>query len=166
MRYLSIAFALLSSPLIAQTYNTSCVLYPSAAYCTTSTSDGGTAMASAERQQQYDAGYAVGRNVGMGIARKMFPGWRRKYCSQHPEQPFYYNEEISGSCPTLEHLAYEAAYEFRAKHGDQIKSAEHAQAIVTYIQTNNLPDWEPKSYQKAAKATDPAKQATKKKAKT
>lgn len=146
-------------PLFAQTYNTSCVLYPTTAYCTTIQSDGGAAVAAAESQQQYQAGYAAGNSIGMAIFRAHFPGWRRKYCSTHPEQPFYYGnsqgDSITGTCPTLEVLAYQAASEFHAKHPTAIQSEEHAKATLAFIATNKLPDWEPKSYEKAAKATEP-----------
>jgi hypothetical protein len=40
----------------AQTVNTSCTLYPGAAYCTSTVSDGGAAAAAQARQQQYEAG--------------------------------------------------------------------------------------------------------------
>lgn len=158
---------LFAIPLCAQTYNTSCVLYPNAAYCTTTTSNGGSSIATAERQQQYQAGQAVGSAIGMGIYRKMFPGWRRKYCSTHPEQPFYYGnsrgDSITGTCPSLDQLTYEAAAEFHAKHPDSVKSADHAQAIVAFIADHKMATWEPKSYEKAAKATDPDNQKKKEK---
>lgn len=149
---------LLSTPLLAQTYNTTCTLYPGAAYCTTTTTGSYSSQVAVQQQQQYDAGYAIGAGIGNGIARKMFPEWRRRYCSKHPEQPFYYDQEISGTCPTLDQLVHEGAAEFHAKHPDAVKSPEHAQAIDKYIFDNKLPAWEPKSYAKAAEATDPTKQ--------
>ena len=142
----------------AQTYNTSCTLYPNAAYCTTVKSGGGTAATAEAQRQQYEAGQAIGSGLGMAIFRAHFPGWRRKHCSQHPEQPFYYGnargDSITGTCPTLDKLANEAAAEFRAKHPDAVHSPEHAQAIDKYIADNKLPAWEPKSYEKAAKETE------------
>ena len=96
----------------AQTINTTCTLYPGAAYCTSTSSDGGAAAAQA-RQQQYETGQAIGNSIGMAIFRAHFPGWRRKYCSTHPAQPFYYGnangDSITGTCPTLQGLANEAA---------------------------------------------------------
>ena len=137
----------------AQTINTSCTLYPGAAYCTSTSSDGGAAAAQA-RQQQYETGQAIGNSVGMAIFRSHFPGWRRKYCSTHPAQPFYYGnakgDSITGACPTLQGLANEAAGEFIGKYRSAVTSAEQAVAIDKYIADNHLPDWQPKSYEKAA----------------
>jgi hypothetical protein len=139
----------------AQTINTSCTLYPGAAYCTSTSSDGGAAAAQA-RQQQYETGQAIGNSIGMAIFRAHFPGWRRKYCSTHPAQPFYYGnangDSITGTCPTLQGLANEAAGEFIGKHRSAVTSAEQAVAVDKYIADNHLPDWQPKSYEKAAKA--------------
>jgi len=157
---------ILSGTLYAQTYNTSCTLYPGAAVCTTTTADGGANKAAAERQQQYDAGEKVGAGIGMGIFRAHFPGWRRKYCSQHPEQPYDYRnargDSITGTCPTLNQLANEAAGEFRGKHPYAVQSPEHAQAMDKYIADNKLSPWEPKSYEKAAAATAPKNEESKK----
>ena len=140
----------------AQTINTSCTLYPGAAYCTSTISDGGAAAAAQARQQQYEAGQAIGRGIGMAIFQAHFPGWRRKYCSTHPAQPFYYGnaagDSITGTCPTLQGLANEAAAEFVGKHRNAVTSSEQAVAIDKYIADNHLPDWQPKSYEKAAKA--------------
>jgi hypothetical protein len=117
----------------AQTINTTCTLYPGSAYCTSTTSDGGAAVAAQARQQQYEAGQAIGSGVGMAIFRAHFPGWRRKHCSTHPGQPFYYanarGDSITGTCPTLQGLANEAAAEFIAKHHDAVTSVEQATAI-------------------------------------
>jgi hypothetical protein len=139
----------------AQTINTTCTLYPGAAYCTSTSSDGGAAAAQA-RQQQYETGQAIGNSIGMAIFRAHFPGWRRKYCSTHPAQPFYYGnangDSITGTCPTLQGLANEAAGEFIGKHRSAVTSAEQAVAIDKYIADNHLPDWQPNSYEKAAKA--------------
>ncbi len=74
---------------IARTINTTCTLYPGAAYCTSTTNDPGLAAAQA-RQQQYETGQAIGGGVGMAIYRAHFPGWRRKFCSEHPGQPFHF----------------------------------------------------------------------------
>ncbi len=139
----------------AQTINTSCVLYPGAAYCTSTITDGGAAAAAQARQQQYETGQAIGSGIGMAIFRAHFPGWRRKHCSTHPGQPFYYGnadgDSITGTCPTLQGLANEAAAEFVGKHPSAVTSAEQAVAIDKYIADNHLPNWQPKSYEKAAK---------------
>jgi hypothetical protein len=155
---LFLGFLYLSMPLLAQTYNTSCTLYPNGASCTTVKADGGAAAAAEERKQQAEAGQAIGSGMGMAIFRAHFPGWRRKHCSQHPEQPFDYRnargDSITGTCPTLNQLANEAAQEFRGKHPYAVKSPEQAQAMDKYIADNKLSPWEPKSYEKAAKETE------------
>src|ERR1019366_5307279 len=106
------------------------------------------------RRQQYETGQAIGNSVGMAIFRAHFPGWRRKYCSTHPAQPFYYGnakgDSITGACPTLQGLANEAAGEFIGKYRSAVTSAEQAVAIDKYIADKHLPDWQPKSYEKAA----------------
>jgi len=139
---------------LPQTINTTCTLYPGAAYCTSTVNDG--AAAAQVRQQQYEAGQAIGSGIGMAIFRSHFPGWRRKHCFKHPGQPFYYGnargDSITGTCPTLNELANEAAGEFLAKHPGAVKSREHAVAIDTYLAEHQLPAWEPKSYDKAVKA--------------
>lgn len=140
----------------AQTINTSCTLYPTAAFCTSTSGDGGAAAATVARQQQYETGQAAGEAVGMSIFRAYFPHWRRKYCSKHPDLPFYYSngsgDSISGTCPSLQGLSNEAAAAFVSKHRNAVTSAEQAIAIDKYIAQNNLPPWEPKSYDKAYKA--------------
>ena len=155
---LTIAGFLPAVTLPAQTYNTSCTLYPNAAYCTTVKADGGAASAAEAQRQQYETGQAIGSGMGMAIFRAHFPGWRRKHCSQHPEQPFDYRnargDSITGTCPTLNQLANEAAQEFRGKHPYAVKSPEQAQAMDKYIADNKLSPWEPKSYEKAAEATE------------
>jgi len=127
----------------AQTINTTCTLYPGAAYCTSTASDGGAAAAAQARQQQYETGQAIGSGIGMAIYRAHFPGWRRNYCSKHPGQPFNYGnargDSITGTCPTLNGLANEAAAEFLAKHPGAVRSPEHAGAIDKYIADNQLP---------------------------
>lgn len=149
----------------SQTINTTCTLYPGAAYCTSTTSDGGAAAAAQAREQQYEAGQAIGSGVGMAIFRAHFPGWRRKHCSTHPGQPFYYGnargDSIRGTCPTLQSLANEAAAEFIATHPGAVQSHEHAAALDNYIAEQQLPAWEPKSYEKALKAVPtPASELT------
>lgn len=144
---------LLAAVGFGQTINTTCTLYPTTAYCTSTSS--GASIAEAQRQQ-YEAGQAIGSGVGMAIFRAHFPGWRRKHCSTHPGQPFHYGnargDSITGTCPTLNGLANEAAAEFLAKHPGAVQSREHAAAIDNYIAENHLPTWEPKSFDKAAKA--------------
>jgi hypothetical protein len=148
---IALSFGCISS---AQTINTSCTLYPGAAYCTSA--DTGANIAQ-QRQQQYQTGQAVGSGIGMAIFRAHFPGWRRKYCAQHPEQPFHYGnargDSISGTCPSLQVLSKEAAAEFVGRHPGSVKSSQHANAIDSYIATNHLAPWDPKSYEKAAKET-------------
>src|SRR5215472_8207577 len=138
----------------AQTIKTTCTLYPGAAYCTSTATDGGTAAPQA-RQQQYETGQAIGSGIGMAIYRAHFPGWRRNYCSKHPGQPFNYGnargDSITGTCQTLNGLANEAAAEFLAKHPGAARSPEHAGAIDENIADHQLPAWESKSYEKALK---------------
>ncbi|MGA2000805.1 MAG: hypothetical protein ABSG52_12480 [Terriglobales bacterium] len=145
---------LLTAVGFGQTINTTCTLYPTAAYCTSTSS--GASIAEAQRQQ-YEAGQAIGTGIGMAIFRAHFPGWRRKHCAKHPGQPFYYGnargDSITGTCPSLQGLSNEAAAEFVGKHRQDVKSMGHAAAIDKYIANNNLPAWEPKSYEKAAKGT-------------
>jgi len=140
----------------AQTINTTCTLYPGAAYCTSTANDGGAAAAAQAREQQYETGQAVGSGIGMAIFRAHFPGWRRNYCSKHPGQPFHYGnargDSITGTCPNENGLANEAAAEFLAKHPGAVQSREHAAAIDNYIAEKQLPAWEPKSYEKGLKA--------------
>jgi hypothetical protein len=92
----------------------------------------------------------------MAIFRAHFPGWRRGFCSKHPSQPFYYGnargDSITGTCPTLNGLANEAAAEFLVKHPGSVRTPEHAAAIDKYISENHLAAWEPRSYEKALKA--------------
>src|SRR5579871_5848539 len=128
-RFVFVTLVIFPVPLFyAQTINTSCTLYPGAAYCTSTGSDSRTAAVA--RQQQYETGQAIGNSIGMAIFRTHFPGWRRKYCSTHPSQPFYYGnatgDSITGTCPTLQGLSDEAAAEFVGKHPGMITSFEQA----------------------------------------
>jgi hypothetical protein len=145
----------LSASASPQTINTTCTLYPSAAYCT-STVNNQAAVVAEQQREQYAAGQAAGSAMGMAIYRAHFPGWRRKYCSKHPSQPFNYGnargDSITGTCPTLQGLSSEAAQEFVAKHPGSVRSPELAIAIDKYIADQGLPPWELKSYEKAQKA--------------
>ena len=150
-KFLLLVFAGFATHLAdTQTINTTCTLYPGAAYCTSTANDGGAAAAAQAREQQYETGQAIGSGIGMAIFRAHFPGWRRKYCSKHPGQPFRYGnaqgDSIAGTCPTQNGLANEAAAEFLAKHPGAVQS------IDNYIAEKQLPAWEPKSYEKALKA--------------
>lgn len=91
----------------------------------------------------------------MAIFRAHVPGWRPKYCSTHPSQPFYYGnaagDSITGTCPTLQGLSKEAAAAFVGKHPGAITSPEQAIAIDQYVAENHLRPWEPKSYERAFK---------------
>ena len=147
---------LLTAPVFGQ-INTTCTLYGNTAHCVSH--DVGAEI----RQQQqaaYNAGYAIGSGIGTAIFRARFPGWRRKHCSQHPGQPFNYSnlrgDSITGTCPSLDGLANEAAGQFIGKHPGAVKSLQHAALIDKYIADNSLPPWEPKSYEKAAKTTEAA----------
>lgn len=137
----------------AQTINTTCTLYPNAAYCTSSGTDSDAAAVA--REQQYQTGQSVGNSIGMAIFRAHFPGWRVKYCSTHPNQPFYYGnasgDSITGTCPTLQGLSNEAAAAFIGKHPGAITSQEQAAALDKYVSENHLASWEPKSYEQALK---------------
>jgi hypothetical protein len=128
------------------TISTTCTLYPGAAYCTSTANDGGAAAAAQAREQQYETGQAIGSGIGMAIFRAHFPSWRRKYCSKHPGQLFYYGnasgDSITGTCPTQNGLANEAAAEFLAKHPGAVQSHEHAATIDNYIAEKQLPAWE------------------------
>lgn len=55
----------------AQTINTSCTLYPTAAYCTSTSNWASVAEA---QRQQYETGQAIGSGIGMAIFRAHFPG--------------------------------------------------------------------------------------------
>jgi hypothetical protein len=85
----------------------------------------------------------------------MFPGWRRRFCAGHPLQPFFYGnargDKITGTCPSQDQLADEAATEWMAKHLQYRPSAENGAAMDQFIADSRLPRWEPKSYDKAFK---------------
>lgn len=143
---------LLTVPCRAQV-TTTCSLYGNTAYCTSY--DQGAAIAE-QQHEQYEAGQAVGRGIGMAIFRAHFPGWRRGYCSQHPGQPFNYSNasgnSITGTCPSQDVLANEAATEWMAKHLEYKPSDVNGRAMDGYIADNRIPRWEPKSYDQAFKA--------------
>jgi hypothetical protein len=154
MKYLLALLTLLasSSGAFAQ-ITTTCSLYGNTAYCTSY--DQGAQVAE-ERREQYAAGQQIGAGIGMGIFRAHFPGWRRKYCSAHPMQPYNYanarGDSISGTCPTQDVLANEAATEWMAKHLQYGASEANGLAMDSYIAQNHLARWEPKSYDQAYKA--------------
>src|SRR2546425_13264794 len=78
-----------------------CSLSGNTAYCT---SNDQRAQVAEQQREQYETGQQVGNAIGMAIFRAHFAGWRRKYCSKHPGQPFRYangrGDSISGTCPT------------------------------------------------------------------
>jgi hypothetical protein len=151
----NLIFILLLAATCQAQVNTTCTLYGNTATCTSH--DNGAEIRR-QQQAQYEAGNAAGSAVGMAIFRAHFPGWRKKYCSQHPSQPFYYGnargDSITGTCPSLDGLSNEAAQEFVGKHPGAVKSQAHAALIDRYIADNSLPPWESKSYEKAAKETE------------
>lgn len=132
---------------------TTCSLYGNTAYC--SSYDHG-ALVAEQQKQQYETGQAVGAGIGMAIFRAHFPGWRRKHCSQHPGQPFDYRnakgDAITGTCPSQDVLANEAATEWMAKNLKYKACETNGKAIDAYIAEKRIARWEPKSYDQAYKA--------------
>jgi hypothetical protein len=140
---------------------TVCSLYGNTAYCS---SNDQSAQIAEQRREQYAAGEAAGHNIGMSIFRAHFPGWRRKYCSTHPTQPYVYSnaagDSISGTCPTAEGLANEVAAEWLAKNKDYEPTPANGQTIVAYVAEHHLSFFEKKSYDEAyryLKANGPRK---------
>jgi hypothetical protein len=129
---------------------TVCSLSGNTAYCTSN--DQGARVAE-QQHEQYETGQAIGNGIGMAIFRAHFPGWRRKYCSTHPTQPYVYSNaagnSISGTCPTAEGLANEVAAEWRAKHPDYEPNPANGQTMVAYIGEHHLSFFETKSYDEA-----------------
>jgi hypothetical protein len=126
---------------------TVCSLYGNTAYCS---SNDQSAQLAEQQREQYATGAAIGRGIGMSIFRAHFPGWRRKYCSTHPSQPYVYSnaagDSISGTCPAAEGLANEVAGEWRAKHTDYEPNPANGQTMVAYIGEHHLSFFESKSY--------------------
>lgn len=149
---LMLFFALSAVPASAQIVTT-CNLYGNTAYC--SSYDHGAVVVEQQRQQ-YETGQAIGQGIGMAIFRARFPGFRRKFCSQHPEQPFDYRNAqgnaITGTCPSQDALANEAATEWMAKNLKYKASEANGKAMDAYIAENRIARWEPKSYGQAYKA--------------
>jgi hypothetical protein len=116
-----------------------------------------------QEQQNYETGQAAGSAFGRAMFYKLFPGWRRRYCSARPGEPFLYGnasgDQISGTCSSQNQLADEAATEWMAKHLQYRPSAENGAAMDKFIADNRLPRWEPKSYDKAFKGTKTGKLA-------
>jgi hypothetical protein len=129
---------------------TVCSLNGNTAYCTSN--DQGARIAEQQREQ-YETGAAIGRGIGSAIFRAHFPGWRRKYCSTHPGQPFVYSnaagDSISGTCPTTEGLASEVAAEWLAKNKDYEPTPANGQTMVAYVAEHHLSFFEKKSYDEA-----------------
>jgi hypothetical protein len=129
---------------------TVCSLYGNTAQCTSY--DNGSAAAE-QQQEAYQTGQAIGHSVGFAIFRAHFPGWRRKYCSKHPSQPFVYanaaGDSISGTCPTAEGLANEVAAEWCVKHADYRATPPNGQTMVAYIGEHHLSFFDSKSYDEA-----------------
>ena len=126
---------------------TVCSLYGNTAYCS---SNDQSARIAEQQREQYAAGEAIGRGIGMSIFRAHFPGWRRKYCSTHPSQPYVYSnaagDSISGTCPTAEVLANEVAAEWLAKNKDYEATPANGQTMVAYVAEHRLSFFEKKSY--------------------
>jgi hypothetical protein len=140
---------------------TVCSLYGNTAYCTSN--DQGARIAE-QQKEQYAAGEAIGRGIGMSIFRAHFPGWRRKYCSTHPSQPYVYSnaagDSISGNCPTVEGLTNEVAAEWVAKNKNYEPTPANGQTMVAYVAEHHLSVFERKSYDEAyryLKANGPRK---------
>jgi hypothetical protein len=141
-----IVLAALTQTAAAQV-TTVCSLYGNTAYCTTNDQ---SARIAEQQREQYATGVAVGRGIGMSIFRAHFPGWRRKYCSTHPTQPYVYSnaagDSISGTCPTAEVLANEVAAEWLAKNKDYEATPANGQTMVAYVAEHRLSFFEKKSY--------------------
>jgi hypothetical protein len=140
---------------------TVCSLYGNTAYCATNDQN---ARIAEQQREQYATGEAVGHSIGMSIFRAHFPGWRRKYCSTHPSQPYVYSnaagDSISGTCPNVEGLANEVVAEWRAKHTDYEPTPANGQTMVAYVAEHHLSFFEKKSYDEAyryLKANGPGK---------
>ncbi len=140
---------------------TVCSLSGNTAYCTSTDQ---SARIAEQQREQYAAGEAVGRGIGMSIFRAHFPGWRRKYCSTHPTQPYVYSnaagDSISGNCPTAEGLANEVATEWLAKNKDYEPTPANGQTMAAYVAEHHLSFFEKKSYDEAygyLKANGPRK---------
>jgi hypothetical protein len=114
-----------------------------------------------QEQQNYETGNAIGSSMGQQFFYRHFSGWRRGYCSAHPEQPFFYGnargDKITGTCPSQDQLAYEAATEWLAKHLKYTPSAENGAAMDSFIAENHLARWQPKSYDVAFKSLGKAR---------
>jgi hypothetical protein len=157
---LVIVLAVVTQTAAAQV-TTICSLYGNTAYCS---SNDQSAQLAEQQREQYATGSAIGRGIGMSIFRAHFPGWRRKYCSTHPSQPYVYSnaagDSISGTCPTAEGLANEVAAEWRAKHTDYEPTPANGQTMVAYVAEHRLSFFEQKSYDEAyryLKANGPRK---------
>jgi hypothetical protein len=140
---------------------TVCSLYGNTAYCS---SNDQSARIAEQQRQQYAAGEAIGRGIGMSIFRAHFPGWRRKYCSTHPTQPYVYSnaagDSISGNCPSAEALGNEVAAEWLAKNKNYEPTPANGQTMVAYVTEHHLGFFEKKSYDEAyryLKANGPRK---------
>lgn len=153
MRALLLGVMLLMSVAAVAQITTTCSLYGNTASCTSY--DYGSYLAERQREQ-YQAGQQLGRALGYSIFRARFPGWRRSHCAQHPGQPFDYRnasgDAITGTCPTQDGLANEAATEWMAKHLAYTPNATNGTAIDAFIADKHLARWEPKSYDQAYKA--------------
>jgi hypothetical protein len=147
---LALVAVLLGAESAGAQVTTICSLSGNTAYCTSN--DQGAQMAEQQREQ-YEMGQQIGHGVGMAIFRAHFPGWRRKYCSTHPGQPFVYSnaagDSISGTCPSAEGLANELAAEWVAKHPDYKPTPANGQTMVAYIAEHHLSFFETKSYDEA-----------------
>jgi hypothetical protein len=140
---------------------TVCSLYGNTAYCTTNDQ---SARIVEQQREQYAAGEAIGRGIGMSIFRAHFPGWRRKYCSTHPTQPYAYSnaagDSISGNCPSAEAIANEVAAEWLAKNKEYEPTFANGQTMIAYVTEHHLNFFEKKSYDEAyryLKANGPRK---------
>jgi hypothetical protein len=129
---------------------TVCSLYGNTAYCTSN--DQGARLAEQQREQ-YETGAAIGNASGMAVFRAHFPGWRRKYCSKHPNQPFVYanaaGDSITGTCPSIDGLANEVAAQWVSKHRDYQQSPENGKTMSSYLAGHRLSLFESKSYDEA-----------------
>jgi hypothetical protein len=157
---LVIALAVVTLTAAAQV-STVCSLYGNTAYCS---SNDQSAQLAEQQREQYATGAAIGRGIGMSIFRAHFPGWRRKYCSTHPTQPYVYSnaagDSISGTCPTAENLANEVAAEWLAKNKNYEPTPANGQTMVAYVAEHHLSFFEKKSYDEAyryLKANGPRK---------
>ena len=136
------------------TTSTNCTINGNTAQCTSNTTDN-----AAQQQRAYEQGKQVGQALGQGISGAMqahaFTKGLKKYCAAHPGEDWHYYSRAdghvlsSGHCPSDEDKAVAAANEFMARHSDYKPCPENSEALITYIEKNNLDPRNEKSYERA-----------------